>query len=30
MAAVPTVAVLHPHAGLLGAAACARQEASRP
>jgi glucokinase len=30
MAAVPTVAVLHPHAGLLGAAAFARQDAQRP
>jgi glucokinase len=30
MSAVPTVAVLHPHAGLLGAAAFARQDAQRP
>jgi len=30
MKAVPTVAVLHPHAGLLGAAAFARQDAQRP
>jgi glucokinase len=30
MAAVPTVAVLHPHAGLLGAAAFARLDASAP
>ena len=30
MAAVPTVAVLHPQAGLLGAAAFARQDALRP
>ena len=30
MAAVPTVAVLHPHPGLLGAAAFARQDGSQP
>ena len=30
ISAVPTVAVLHPHAGLLGTAAFARQDASRP
>jgi glucokinase len=30
MAAVPTVAVLHPHAGLLGAAAFARQDGAQP
>jgi glucokinase len=30
MAAVPTVAVLHPQAGLLGAAAFARQDAAQP
>jgi glucokinase len=30
MAAVPTVAVLHPQAGLLGTAAFARQDASAP
>lgn len=30
MGSVPTVAVLHPHAGLLGAAAFARQDGLRP